>query len=68
MSAFFSNITNILKIVNPIMTFLVLISVFSFLGFLKFNLEKYFKNINHISDDLNRIANENERKNTDLFR
>ncbi len=64
MNSFLDYLTRIINIINPILLFMVLVSVISFLGYLKIRIEGYFNDIKSISNSLERIAdNEDNRRN-----
>lgn len=56
MSLFFDSITKVLSIINPLLTFVVLLSVVAFLSFLRVKVESYFKDIKRIANSLEEIA------------
>ncbi len=62
MNSFFDYLTKIINIINPVLLFMVLVSVISFLGYLKIKIEEYFKDIKSISNSLERIADSEDSK------
>ena len=53
MNSFLDYLTKIINIINPVLLFMVLVSVISFLGYLKIKIEEYFKDINRLVNAVN---------------
>ena len=63
MSNFFVGLMNMTSVINPILTFLLLVSAISFLIYLRKKAEGFFEAIKRISIELERISNILDRNN-----
>lgn len=67
MNSFFNYFKEIINIVNPLLLFIVLVSVISFLGYLRGKIESYFNDIKKISNNIERLADNEDIKRNNYY-
>lgn len=63
MNNFFAGLMNMTSVINPVLTFFLLVSAISFLIYLRQKADGFFEAIKRISIELERISNILDRNN-----
>lgn len=66
MSSFLESLSKIIGVINPLLLFIVFISIISFLSYLRIKCDIFFKNMEDISKNIEKLAN-SETNNFDSF-
>jgi len=67
MSSFLDSLSKVIDIINPILLFIVLISIISFLSYLRVKSEVFFSDMKSISNSLEKIADSGDNKNNNYY-